>query len=84
MYKRQGYTRGDVQVSLEFLGGPLPVTYTLSAPDGSLVGQGQCTGTALHIPVEHPRLWNAEQPQLYTLLLETGEEALAVRVGRCV
>ena len=76
-----GYTRGDVQVSLEFLGGPLPVTYTLSAPDGSLVGQGQCTGTALHIPVEHPRLWNAEQPQLYTLLLETGEEALAVRVG---
>ena len=76
-----GYTRGDVQVSLEFLDGPLPVGYTLIAPDGAVAGQGRCAGTNFSIPVERPLLWNAEQPHLYTLLLETGEESLAVRVG---
>ncbi len=76
-----GYTRADVRVSLEFAGQPQPVQYSLYDDAGTLLTQGTASDAAFAIAVERPHLWNAEDPYLYTLLLETGEETIPCRVG---
>ena len=76
-----GYTQGEVQVTLAFTGDKLPVSYTLFSPDGAPIAQGETEEGALSIPVEHPLLWNAETPYLYTLVLRCGKEVIAQKVG---
>lgn len=75
------YTRAEVRVDLSFAGERLPVRYTLTAPDGSMVAQGEEDSGRLAISLSHPLLWNAEQPQLYTLTLCTADECIAAAVG---
>jgi beta-galactosidase len=68
--------------------GNISGTVTLFAPDRRVVGVKTFTADTdaeIRFPLENPALWNAEQPNLYTLLLETegigGAEALCQRVG---
>ena len=37
--------------------------------------------TTVRIPVERPFLWNAEEPFLYTLVMDTGREVITEKVG---
>ena len=37
--------------------------------------------TSVRIPVEKPFLWNAEEPFLYTLVMDTGREVITEKVG---
>ena len=69
-------TRSAVTVRLE---GDIPVKVSLSDGDALLA---QATGTeSVTLSVAHPKLWNAEQPYLYTLTLETEHEVITERVG---
>lgn len=76
-----GYTKARVQVSLAFADQTIPVRYSLYDADGAAVAAGTAGDGCIDIPVEHPVLWNAEAPYLYTLLLETDGEVIAERVG---
>lgn len=76
-----GYAKAAVRVSLEFAGQPQPVKYALYDAAGAALAQGTVQGGELELPVEKPHLWNAEDPYLYTLLLETADEAIPCRVG---
>ncbi len=60
-----------------------PLSYALYDPDGSLVTEGTAaTGaTEFSLTVAHPRLWNDEQPELYTLWLHCGDEYIPQRIG---
>lgn len=70
-----------ISVSLVFSDpAPQSVHYTLLSPTGSLEEKGEC-GTELKMVLYHPMLWNAEQPQLYTLILETEDEVIAEKIG---
>lgn len=75
------YTKATVKVSMDFLGNAVPVTYTLTDPTGAVVAQGISNDSELEIPVADPILWNAEYPNLYTLILKTEQEVILNRVG---
>ncbi|HIW73414.1 MAG TPA: DUF4981 domain-containing protein [Firmicutes bacterium] len=77
----ENYTHAQVQVQLIKSEPSLPVKYTLYDAAGRPVAGGETDGTAFSMPVAAPRLWNAEDPYLYTLLLETAEEAIPCQVG---
>ncbi len=65
---------GGVVVDTDFVGKTLPVNMMIFAPDGSPI-DGMNVGK--------PLFWNAEQPNLYTLLLECGGEWIAKHFGFC-
>ncbi len=57
------------------------IPVTVSIYDGEcLLAQGTGTDTVT-LSVETPRLWNAEEPNLYTLVLETEKEVITDRLG---
>lgn len=65
---------GGVVVDVAFRGAALPVAMSIFDPEGNrLAGMN----------VENPRLWTAETPTLYTLLLECNGEYIAKRFGFC-
>ncbi len=69
-------TGGTMTVTLD---APAPVTARLYEGD-ALIAQG--TGIAeISLTVPEPRLWTAETPHLYTLLLESQGEVITEQVG---
>ncbi len=65
---------GGVVVDVSFRSAILPVKMTLLDPDGNRLDG---------MNVESPRLWTAETPILYTLLIECNGEYIAKRFGFC-
>ncbi len=60
---------------------------TLMAPDEKSflfdrkVSFGKGEETVVRVPVHNPLLWNAEEPFLYTLVMDTGREVIVEKVG---
>ncbi len=76
---KNGTLRTEIKVSA-----PLSVSYSLTAPDGTLIGGGVTEITdngELTLDVENCALWSDEDPALYSLLLHAGEEYISVPVG---
>jgi len=69
---------GMFEVAVDTEGAP-DVRLTLLDPAGNTVLEH--SGTELSTRVEAPRLWTAETPSLYTLVLEAPEQVIASRVG---
>ena len=76
----EGYTRANVHVSLE-KDGSLPVRYALLDGENQEIAAGETAGDTLKIALDQIHLWNAEDPYLYTLLLQCGSEWIAEKVG---
>ncbi len=53
--------------------------FTLLAPDGTQIGAKSGKNVAFN--VEKPLLWNAENPVLYTLIIEAAGEVIVQKVG---
>lgn len=81
------HSAAQVQVEMEFTGpqDSPPVTLTLQAPDGeeltTLTLPAGEDRVAVNLPVARPVLWNAQQPALYTLVLEHAGEVILQPVG---
>lgn len=90
------FLSASLKLRLSFSGAPVPVKLTLIAPDGSRgsVGRSSSDGKillnelltpkpqqAISIKVKKPVLWNAEDPALYTLIMDTGKEIITEKVG---
>lgn len=72
--------KAEISVASRFVGKPSAIDYTLLDPKGDVVARG--TGREhFTIEVMTPLLWNAEQPNLYCLLLETNGEIIPFSVG---
>lgn len=63
---------GTVGLDVDFVGGAIPYTATVIAPDGTRYGE---------LSVGEPLLWTAETPHLYTLLIKTETEVIAKKFG---
>ncbi len=58
-----------------------PVSLELLDPDGNLVERADRQYERYVFKVDHPRLWTAESPLLYSLILKTEKEIIGERVG---
>lgn len=67
-----------VELSLE---GACDVTAALLTPENEPLETVHAENGSVTFTVENPTLWNAETPAQYTLLLSTGEETIAQKVG---
>ncbi len=75
----------QLKLSFEWQGQPAPLHLHLTAPDGLTVWTADVTGPAVAIQLPEVALWNAENPVLYTLWMETAEETICEKVGfRCI
>ncbi len=75
------YTRAAVEVDCTFNAGRLPVSAQLFDGQGKKIAAASGDDGRLRIEVPEPVLWNAEQPYLYTLLLQCGKEIIPFAVG---
>lgn len=67
-----------IEVDIETIGHPR-VCAVLTTEDGEI--KGKSSGTKLIFNISKPKLWNAEEPNLYTLKLETEDECIIQRIG---
>ncbi len=73
--------RAAVSVELEYLDVPLAVRATLLDPSGQVLETVESDAAQLAFNIVDPVLWNAENPVLYTLVLEYQEEVLVQKIG---
>ena len=81
----EDFTRADLRIRFAFNGTPVPVKLTLAAPDGWKLLHRKYVfpdsdGT-ISVTVDHPALWSAETPVLYTLIMDTESEVITERIG---
>ncbi len=76
---------GELNIRFSFNDGPIPVRLRLLCTDGSCyelaTGSTAEDGCSASIVIKDPLLWNAEEPNLYTLLIETEHEIIREHVG---
>lgn len=70
----------EIAICLSFSEGNPEVDYQLLSPEGNIISSGHYEN-AISIKVESPKLWTAETPELYTLMLHCGTEYIAQNVG---
>ena len=83
----QDYQDGSVEITCFYQNQPVRTKASLFDREGNLAaegeaeaGQGEKTGK-ITLQVKNAGLWNAEQPYLYTLVLETEKEVITDQVG---
>ncbi|KAL2851030.1 glycosyl hydrolases family 2, TIM barrel domain-containing protein [Aspergillus pseudoustus] len=76
------FTQADITATVLSHGNVGPVNLKLLAPDRQVLGQ-VAGGAEVTIPVsgQDLKLWSAEQPALYTVLLSHGDQVIPQRVG---
>lgn len=65
---------------LSTIGNP-HIKYTLLNPDNTIICSGDINDNNLQIDITDVELWDAESPNLYTLLIETENEVIKEKIG---
>lgn len=73
--------KAEINLSAVFSGDVLKINYKLYSPDGDLAAKGETEDGKISVSLENPRLWNAEEPNLYSLILDVNGEIICERVG---
>lgn len=74
--------RGLISLLIQDAIGIQNYDYQLVDPVGNIVLKGiQDIHDPLKLHIEHPYLWNAEQPYLYELIIQAGKEVIIQKVG---
>ena len=76
---------GIMDIRFRFRGTPVPVKMSVYDADGRLVTSGKTEDpertSRISFTVPEVQLWNAENPVLYTLVFECGNEVITERIG---
>ncbi|WP_049384497.1 glycoside hydrolase family 2 TIM barrel-domain containing protein [Haemophilus parainfluenzae] len=75
----QELTKSELYVACQFVGSEQPIFWQLCDPQGKLIIEQK--GHAFHAEIENAQLWYAENPRLYTLILQYGSEVICQKVG---
>lgn len=73
--------RGRLDVRVECTDRNQKIRALLIAPDGKILADRDIDSESFGFTVDHPVLWNAEQPRLYELIFDSGEERIVQRIG---
>ena len=73
----------EAVINLEILAtvGNPNISYTLLEPNNTVISSGNIIENNLQINISNAQLWDAENPNLYTLLLQTETEVIKENVG---
>ena len=75
----QELTKVQLYVACQFAECEQPISWQLFDPQGELIIEQK--GHAFHAEIENAQLWHAENPHLYTLILQYGSEVICQKVG---
>lgn len=75
------YDRGYVMIRTQEEGEGLLKKAVIKSPKGGVIAEAVTRGGQLEFAIQDPVLWNAEQPFLYELILQTEEEEIHDRIG---
>ncbi|MDK2968682.1 glycoside hydrolase family 2 TIM barrel-domain containing protein [Lacrimispora sp.] len=75
--------QAHVAAAITFSGKEIPVTVTVTDKNGKTVAskEGIPEEGKIEFDIDNPVLWNAENPYLYTVIFETGQEVIVDRLG---
>lgn len=79
MQLNQAFTKAQLYVACQFAEREQPISWQLFDPQGKLITEQN--GHAFHTEIENAQLWHAENPRLYTLILQYGSEVICQKVG---
>ncbi|MBS6670096.1 MAG: DUF4981 domain-containing protein [Haemophilus parainfluenzae] len=79
MQLNQELTKVQLYVVCQFAEREQPISWQLFDPQGKLIIEQK--GHAFHAEIENAQLWHAENPCLYTLILQYGSEVICQKVG---
>ncbi len=77
----EDYKSGRVEISFKYLNQPVDVKASLFDREGKRISETEVKDQKAVMEVEKAHLWNAEEPYLYTLVLETAGEVISDQVG---
>ena len=75
------YENATLDLEVATYGNPGAVSATLHSPDGKVVAGAPAGDGKLRFDVKGVRLWSAEKPELYTLVVKAGGDIRSKRVG---
>ncbi len=70
-----------ITVRTEWSGNAQEVNYSLIAPCGTVIEESNLEKSVVEFQVTDAKLWNAETPYLYTLIMQAGGETIQQKVG---
>ncbi len=73
--------KADVRIFVSYIGGTAALSATLCDQNGLEVDSKSVCAGSVSLEVCDPKLWNPEQPYLYTLILQTPYETITEYVG---
>ena len=79
MQLNQEFTKAQLHVACQFAEREQPISWQLFDPQGKLITEQK--GHVFHAEIENAQLWHAENPRLYTLILQYGTEVICQKVG---
>ncbi|MBQ8508431.1 MAG: DUF4981 domain-containing protein [Clostridia bacterium] len=74
------FTAGDVRVEIE-TNGDADISYSFECFCGKVLSEGSAADGVIEFHVDSPALWSDEEPNLYALYLNCGNEVLRFDVG---
>ena len=81
----EDFKSADLKIQFSFHGTSVPVRLTLTSPDDMEAVYQETfvpvSERTVSITVDHPALWSAETPDLYTLIMETDNEVITEKIG---
>ena len=77
----ESYDSAELKVQIDASGNLSGVEYILLDETQQVAVQGTFDGNSFSLTVKNPKLWTAETPFLYTLILNSGDEYIPVNIG---
>ncbi len=78
----ENYKSAEIRVEMDFIGSVSGIEYKLvDSSSGNIEARGKVQGNSISAKIDDPRLWSAEVPYLYNLILESEHEAISVPIG---
>jgi len=71
----------EVSVKFDYFGDPVSTTCTLLDKDNKEIGKATVSNNTVLFTVNDAILWNPENPVLYSLIIEAGDEVILQKVG---
>lgn len=76
-----GENRAEITLSISYMDQPVDTRITVYDQQNRMAASGQVKSGSISLEIESPRLWSAENPNLYTLVIETEYETITEYVG---